>query len=568
MKKRILTVMIVALLVATILLTVACDSNTASSARSNTNAVETCEHDFFNGVCLLCGAYDGVSAPSVEVIDEYCDKYLQNIRAESYPNFAETYDFDFEKDPELIDQGMFWTWYDESVNVVREVSARDHDEVDKMIADGRIDGNKPTIIFVHGVCVSQYSRTIVEVNDEAIEIPSDGYGTLTSKVVLDPTLDEFKNYTDYTGRVNLNLIYLKNGYNVVNFVYVRFADETSVTVNEMCDDGIVRSVTYANNATIEQKVYSTDGACGMRYRKSDGVFSDGTDAYGNVVQDAEVHEDVKFCVAEYFAAEYVRLVNYMVEKNIFNENSHIGLTGHSMGGVVSTIGSFLLTELVRVNQIPAYYVPDRIALEDSYFGVYPDYCEVVPTYSGIAEAIRAEGGSDKDIELKQRELKTTFMMFVYGIDVHWTGKKINGGGTPPLYLTALRQLVRDYDIAVEYYVDESPVGKGGMAYASITAPTINMLIREYTSTIAYVFKFKESFLSHNGVREEHCASFLYPVYLDVDGNKTVSAASTDDEIKAARGKQWYVYEGNSTSTLSDDVVKTYEGKDTPPVSGK
>jgi hypothetical protein len=223
-----------------------------------------------------------------------------------------------------------------------------------------------------------------------------------------------------------------------------------------------------------------------------------------------------------------------------------------MGGVVTTIGTYLLTELTRVGQIPQDYVPDRIALEDSYFGVYSDYGEVIPTYSELSDS-------------EKYTLKTTEMLMVHGINVHWSGKKMTGAGTAPLYLTALRQVVRDYGVVAEYYVDESGLGKGGMAFASIPAPVINELIRNYTSTIAYVFKFTKSFSSHNGVREAHVASLLYPVYKDVDGNITASASATDEQIKAACGKQWYLYKGNSTSTMSDDVMKTYVGKATPPI---
>ncbi|MBQ7653417.1 MAG: hypothetical protein IJS93_03505 [Clostridia bacterium] len=607
MKKNVLRTLVVVLLIAIFVFSCACakTDNTTVNNKGNDNGntgndTPACVHDFDDGVCSKCGAWDGVSTPVPEILDQYCDKYLSYIRAESYPSFAETYDYNFETDPELEDQGMYWTWYDEEINVVREVSARDHEEVDKMIADGRIDKNKNTIIFVHGICVTQYPKTLLKVVDgqvveatyeeyiaeheyEIIEIPSDGYGTLTNTVTVDPTLPLYSEYVDYTGNVNLNLIYLKNGFNVLNFSYIRFGDESTRTISELCDDGVTREFTLANNATIEEKVYSVDGAAGMRYRKQDGVFSDGNDGWGNVVEGAEVHDDPDFSIAEYFAAEYVRMFDYMAKKNVFNENTHMRISGHSMGGVVTTIGTFLLTELARVGQIPVWYVPDRIALEDSYFGAYTDYGENVPTYKSIADTVRAEyeeenaireaNGealfTEKDIlsaiKVQQDGLKGVKMLSAYGCTIHWTGKKIAGGGTPCLYLAALRQVVRDYGVVAEYYVDESGMGNGGMAYASITAPIINELIRTYTSTIAYVFKFPKSFNSHNGVREAHCVSFLFPVYKDVDGNITASASATDEEIKAATGKQWYQYKGNETSDQSDDVFKTYTGKATPPV---
>lgn len=485
-----------------------------------------------DGVCTVCGyeKWNGSDIPSIEQIDEYANRYLPNIQADSYVDFASEYDIDLDEHPDLYDSGMFWCYYDETAGTVREVSMRNRDKVDELIAKGYIDGSKPTTIFTHGLGVDTYKKVFVEGEEsmcsEIYDVPEE---------VLDPSDPVYADYVEpHSGKVNLNLIYLKNGYNVINFSYRRFADEIAVTKTVMQSDGKEYNMVYANNMVTESKVYSTDGPVGMRYRYASGNFSDGDNCFSDA-EPAIVRDDIDFTLAEYFAAEYVRMFDYMVEKNVFDANSVVQCSGHSMGGVVTVIGTFLVSELVRVGQIPSYYLADRVMLEDTYLGVYTNYKENVPDFT------------DLDDDIDKQSLAMSKMLHVDGLKVHWTGKTLDGCGSFGTYLAALYQLVNAYDMPVEYYIDMSI-----KSFASMPAAKVRHLVMSLCATQIYNMTFKCN-NTHNAIREYRVASIipsLSPV--SADGSAAVYTTLSDDEIRARRGKIYYETSGNNTATLSDD----------------
>lgn len=497
------------------------------------NCGVACVHSYEDGECIYCG-HEDVFALGVDFdnLDEYLDRYISKIRADSYVDFASTYDFNFETDPELYDQGMFWCYYDEEADVIAEVPAREHEEVDKLIEKGLIDGNKPTIIFVHGVAVATYEPYYVK----GIRLYSGGH--YSSEKTLSPDDEDMSLYSmeiEGVERVNLNYIYLKNGYNVINFVYQRYGDEDAINGEMEFADGTIRTITAANNAVIEAKVYATDGIGGMRYRYSDGTFSD---------QEPNVKEDVDFSMAEYFVAEYIRTFNYMVEKGVFYDGTKTVIKGHSMGGVMNVIGTFLISELIRVGQIPSYYLPSRMILEDSYLGVYSDYGDYVPNYSELTS------------EKEKKALDIYYLLACQGVTCHWTGKRLDNAGTISVYLAALRTLAEDYDIPIEYYVDGTV-----SSYASIPGGYLRYIMRKYVATAVYKFSHNGA-NSHNGIMElSDGYAAIGPIVDSTDENSGYSFASigyalstalTDEQIKALRGVEFTQIGGGNTDTLRDD----------------
>lgn len=497
--------------------------------------VESKAHHVFDedGICIVCGyeKWDGESIPEIEQIGEYANRYLPNIMADSYVDFANEYDIDLEKHPDLYDSGMFWCYYDETVGSVREVSIRDHEKVDELIEKGLIDSAKPTVIFVHGLGVDTYKKVYVAGEESMCSQIYD-----ITEQTLNPDEPVYADYVEpHSGKVNINLIYLKNGYNVINFSYRRFADESAVAKKVVQTDGIEYEMVYANNMVTESKIYSLDGPGGMRYRYESGNFSDGD----NVFPDSDpgiVREDIDFTLGEYYAAEYVRMFNYMVEKKVFNENTVIQCSGHSMGGVVTVIGNFLVSELVRVGQIPSYYLVDRLMLEDTYLGVYTNYQENVPDFAEL------------ETDREKFALRMSKMIHVDGLEVHWTGKKLDGCGSFGAYLGALYQLVHEYDMPVEYYIDMSI-----KSFASIPASSVRHLIISLCATQMYNMTFKCD-NTHNAIREFRVASIIPSLMpKDTEGRYAVCSALSDDEIRARRGIVYYQTGGNKTATLSDDV---------------
>lgn len=508
-------------------------------------------HRYENGECSLCGEidetyWDGESIPTFENLEAYTQRYLPNIQADSYEDFATSHIIDLEKHPDLYDTGMFWCYYDEELGSVKEVSIRDTDEVDKLIEKGYIDPNKPTTLFTHGMAIEEFERAYDFNGDEIIT----GGRYKASKETLNPDNPDYADYVEpSTGTVNVNLIYLKNGYNVLNFSYRRFADEVTKTVAMECSDGVTRNQLYMTNMLVEAKIYTTDGPSGMRYRYPDGTFSDGTTKMGNSLSEAQpneptgvVREDIDFTIAELYASEYIRMFNYMVEKNVFNEDTFISVSGHSMGGVVTVIGNYLISELVRVKQIPQYYLTDRIILGDTYLGVYSAYGENIPDYDELQEV--------QQIGLNQ--IKTVLL---YNYNVRWTGKPLDGCGSFGTYLSALYTLSKTYDIPCEYYVDTS-----FSAFPTLPASNVKHLVWSLCAVQMYNLKFKSP-STHNSIREIRVAEIIEGLHPTLaNGEIALCSILSNEEIKARTGKIYILVSGNSTPDLKDDVfeVKTIE----------
>lgn len=561
MKKRILTVLLVLVIVTSFVIMSGCiqnetcnhvlatfdtDTSTCSSDGVASGLCEKCgqfvtiqidaHHRYENGVCTLCEDvdytyWDGKSAPEIGNLEVYTQRYLPNIQADSYVDFASSFMIDLEKHPDLYDTGLFWCYYDEELGSVKEVSIRDTQKIDELIEKGYIDSNKPTTLFAHGMSVDEYPRVYDKNGDEIIT--GGRYSAYLD--TLDPKNPHYAEYVEpATGTVNVNLIYLKNGYNVLNFSYRRFADEITKTVTEVGADGKERDQLYMNNMIDETKIFTTEGPAGMRYRYPDGTYSDGTEWNG---KEGVVREDIDFTIAEFYAAEYVRMFNYMVEKGIFGEHTTIQTSGHSMGGVVTVMGNFLISELVRVKQIPSYYLTDRIILEDSYLGVYSSYGENVPEYGEI--------DSNKEFLLE-----TTKMLLVYNREVHWTGKQLDGCGSFGAYISALYTLSKTFDIACEYYVDISST-----AFPTIPASKVKHLVWSLCAVQMYNLKYRPD-SSHDAIRELRIAGIIDGLHpTTVDGEKAVYCTLTNEEIKERTGKIYVQIQGNNTADLSDDVFE-------------
>lgn len=568
--KKLLSILVLSIFAMSLLLTVACnktpcehnveeyltDTSTCVSKGlatgkctkcGETVTVEIQAHHRYDedNVCTICGyeRWDGTYIPEISQLGEYAQRYLPNIQADSYVDFAKTIDIDLNEHPDLYDSGIFWCYYDEEAGIVKEVSMRDTEKIDELIEKGYIDGSKPTTIFTHGLGVDTYQKVYDSEGEEVM--CCNIYDAAPN--VLDPNDPTYADYIEESsGKVNLNLVYLKNGYNVINFSYRRFADESGINKKVVQSDGKEYDMGYANNMVTEAKVYSTVGPTGMRYRYESGNFSDGklsdgsSDANDN--ETAVVRPDLDFTIAEYYAAEYVRMVNYMVGKGVFDENFTIQCSGHSMGGVVTVVGNYLVSELIRVGQIPSYYLADRIILGDSYLGVYTNYKENVPDYK------------DLETDSQKTALQMAQLVHLGGVKVHWTGKTLDGCGSFGTYITALYQLSKVYNVPCEYYVDLS-----FSYFASLPAANVRHLVWSLCATQIYNIKYNCN--THNAIREYRVANIIEGLTSKTaDGTIAVCSTLSDDEIRARTGKIYYQVRGNNTPTLSDDVfeIRTIE----------
>lgn len=263
------------------------------------------------GVAGITGWRDASNAPTGWYKTRVADAALYPENFE-YVDYATEVVFDYEKYPDLVDQGLFWCYYDETLGEVVRLDA-DSDE-----GAALVDPDKPTIINVHGMMADGHY------NEEAYYVNTK-IGTAEE---LGITEDEYP--------VQMTKLWLDAGYNVGIYNYNRFASET------------------IDFAGIEEKVWANNGKNGIRYRSADGTL----------------HHDVSpYTVAEHFAADYIRATKKLPDD--FGKKE-IRVAAHSMGGEVSAAGLFLLTELAdaRVGQIDRAKIPSRYMMEDTFFAVH------------------------------------------------------------------------------------------------------------------------------------------------------------------------------------------------------
>ena len=460
--------------------------------------------------------------------DEYLDTYLQYMRAEEYRDYSEV-DFDYDYHTYLNDQGLFWAYADED-GTPRMVADRDHEQVDQLLQDGVIDPAKPTIVFIHGIQMGSYNRNVI-FTEAAITAPD----------VLSPSDPLYSDYVDEAyNMVQTNTLYYRNGFNVLNFVYNRFSDEGAIDGYLRDKDGELIldesgnpvSQVFMANRTIESKVWSTDGVGGVRYRLPSGLYSDGTNESGTPVDGAECFADpehaIDFTVAEYLCGEWIRCVKRLSDKGVTLSDKGVRFAGHSMGCEVTTVGTYLLTELVRVGQIDKSYLPERVCMLDGYMGFY--------------------AGEKFDAYATDMGASIIQMTSTVNCHVAWTGKLMERGAIASMMCAAVRQIVAN-DIAYEYYIDGTPT-----SMVSTVGNTMRTLLFSMVAVVKYTGSFRNT---HNSVRSVYCSSQVCPVpdLVDQDGNvigKAISAASTTAEIKAAHGKIFVMTEGASTGSAIDD----------------
>ncbi|MDD4316003.1 MAG: InlB B-repeat-containing protein [Clostridia bacterium] len=222
-----------------------------------------------------------------------------------YIDYAENVFLDVDKYPDMAEMGLFWTTWDEQEQAIVQVPA------DSTQGASLVDPSKPTIINVHGVLLDGFYR------QERFNL---------NTKIAEP--NEFDLDTDF---VSMNYLWLREGWNVANFHYNRFASEN-------------------NPGLIESKIWANDGEMGVRYRHQNGEFS--------------AADVTQYSLAEHFAAEYIRAMR-LLPANMGEKE--IRFTGHSMGGMLTTAALFLLTELADAGQLAQTQLPERYALLDSYF---------------------------------------------------------------------------------------------------------------------------------------------------------------------------------------------------------
>ncbi len=424
----------------------------------------------------------------VDIIDDdsNTDNESDILDADSYVDYAKDVKFDYDIHPELIDNGLFWMMYDEVEGKVIGINVNDSERV-SALGTALVDPNKPTIINIHGVQLGsfQWADAFTMIYDANIMVvPPDVFG--------------------YEGVVNMNKIWLDCGYNVMCYMYHRFADEYTFGKNNII-----------SNKIIEAKIWSVDGPQKMAYRLRNGSFSAVYDTNGNI-KGTPQYPELEYSLVEYFVGDYIRAFD-SVEGLADNE---IRITCHSMGCTLQLAGAALLSGLIRTGMVDSSYLPDRITVLDGYLGAPPT-----------------------DNEMTNKAFTNN------EFTVRWTGKKPTHAGTSELYLDCVKQLVNGYDAAIEFYIDLN-------GFVPQLSGEWFDKIREYCANTYYDLEFPGMLNDHNAIRELYHASIMSetpPLDITEEGVTAyaLSAKSSIATIKERRGYEYLLTQGKNSGNSDD-----------------
>ncbi len=384
---------------------------------------------------------------------------------DGYIDYAKEVYFDVEEHPELEETGLFWARWNASENEIELVHA------DTAEGAALIDTNKPTVINVHGML-------------------SDGHHS-PERFFLNSKVNFPEDFDLESEAVSMLYLWMRKGWNVGVFHYNKFASDMP--------------------AVIERKIWSADSEVGVRYKTTEGELSDPyfTD----------------YCLAEHFAAEYIRAMQLLP---LSMGEKEIRVTAHSMGGQLATAGLFLLTELATVGQLPRWQVPHRYALLDAFFSVK----------IALGDSYYSYGATD--------------------INISWSKKSLPDDYTGRAMIECLKDM-KAYGIALEYYVFDKSTLKLAMVdlvedLRELSPYTV--VLPDYTNINS---QYSVLIDGHNGVREWYMVSILSPPIKDVtDGRDTgdlAPSASMDTKtLKSLVGKAYAISEGATTPNCDDDAM--------------
>lgn len=436
-------------------------------------------------VCLLVvGFYGFVHSDYGEVQSEYpADPALY---ADTYPDYANEVYLEYTPDPELgadknarleselKETGLYWIDLDENGDVVWVPA--DSDE-----GAALIDPDKPTVVNVHGMMLDGATNVETYVVNSAIGSPEE----------LGLPAD-----TDYKTLKTLKL-WIQQGYNVGIYNWARFTAE---------------SIMFWD---IESKVWATDGPTNVRWCDSDSIQHD---------------YPMQYTMGELFAADYIRAVNRLPED--FGK-SEIRFTAHSMGGQLAAAGAFLLSEVAKGDdpQISPDKLPDRITMDDTFFGVKMDLGD------------------------------TPLDMYNKNLTVRWSGKPMPGDRCGMAYAESVKALAAG-GVAIEYY---SYIGS---ALHLAISPEIREILLDNTCYIImdpdYAHYLEAVGKSYAKIGDGHTAERQFSQCSIVrnypeddsalsDGEKIAYANALPTEVlKNYIGRVFMITQGGTTLTTEDD----------------
>jgi hypothetical protein len=390
--------------------------------------------------------------------------------------YAENVYLNTEKYEVLKTQGMYILEWDPVEKVMNEF------KTDTEEAKDVYDSTKPTIIFVHGWMLEEgrYGRYKYILEDE----------------LLNESEGVYVEDLDNEGNLYTTKLWLNEGWNVMCFHYNLFAD--------------------VDNVTMEDSIYSAENGISFCY-------PDGSE------QSRSENDATEYSISQFFAAEYIRtMANLTV-----NGEKEIRIGCHSMGGVLTSCGVNILLALVEDGQIAENLLPDRIAYLDTFCGFFYFLKPSFNTIDWSGEKI----GYIEDKNGDYVFVDNAYVKYDSTISEHRNVTRYKLISKSMCFVNYIKNIDSD-GIAIELCLL-----KGG------TVPTLSgdnaiLDVMEYAATVVYnpaMLSFGDKFSKgHNGVREWYFCSIASSVPTVGETATAISAASTIDEIKAKKGKVYYV----------------------------
>lgn len=344
-------------------------------------------------LCLLVGLAACNSKKTEEPTESERDLAIKKaLMADSYQNYAETCDLNLTKYPELGSMGLKMITgcgdegqpgFDKNTNNWRQIHEVETDDVAKL--QQYFNPDAQTLILIHGVQFNEGRYGIATFQSDCR--PSEKH------LDTNPAPYFAEAVGTYEGSIDMSKYYRDLGYNVLFFHYENFADPIN-------SDNFSSSLDAVDQVT--NVIWCNDNCTATFLRQGQAVASDPADTFTNG----------KFCVAEFYVAEYLRWINAVKQafpdKDFANTNAGITTAAHSMGGVVNVASNFLLSQVAEAGYMSVKLMPTRMMQMDPYVGMAEDHV------------------------------------------IAWTGEKYLSNVECDTYATALEILVNKYNIGCVY----------------------------------------------------------------------------------------------------------------------
>lgn len=417
------------------------------------------------------------------------NRLYERFEADSYRDYASEVKLNVDKYPELARQGLrLITGYGNgSYGYADEADPSDED-----VIRASFDPAKGILVIINGLQL-KVGR------DHNVNMQAESRVKELEIFDVDNEIEYFTSDPNNNQSYDLGKYWRDNGYNVFYFHWEMFADYYG--------DGSGADTTNAP-FEIQERVWTTDNGVQAAYMRDGQAHS------------TEPGEAVNGSVAELFAADYLRMANAVkaVYPDYGKAKHDVRIAGHSMGGVLTVGAGLLLNLIAEKGGLEQGFVPNRLALMDSYLG----------------------DSSKSDYTIS------------------WSGKKYivakNGNGLCN-YIAALDMLVNKFGVAAEFVCNEgftvpflsvpgfpyseTYFDEDAQAFAGANGVQANLilqlcpivLVRPYFASVKGTIAFN----GHNSVREWYLSTILYDA--PKAGDVTVpTARMSDAEVRALRGR--------------------------------